>query len=169
MQLNANGNGNRTVILKTTLLLVAITINALEFFVPRIPFLPWLKPGLANCVTLVWIIRFGGRDALLFSFLRIWLVGFYFGFSFITLSLALSGGIMATCAMGVVWHLLGRRRIIGTVGTAIVGAIFHNMGQIIAVFFLLAYNVYLFYQVPFMIIASLLFGGLVGVLTDSRQ
>jgi heptaprenyl diphosphate synthase len=165
MQLNANGNGNRTVILKTTLLLVAITINALEFFVPRIPFLPWLKPGLANCVTLVWIIRFGGRDALLFSFLRIWLVGFYFGFSFITLSLALSGGIMATCAMGVVWHLLGRRRIIGTVGTAIVGAIFHNMGQIIAVFFLLAYNVYLFYQVPFMIIASLLFGGLVGVLT----
>jgi len=165
MKLNADGDGNRTVILKTTLLLAAITINALEFFLPRIPFLPWLKPGLANCVTLLWIIRYGGKDALLFSLLRIWLIGFYFGISLVTLSLALSGGVLATCAMGIVWHTFGRRGLIGTVGTAIVGAIFHNMGQIIAVFFLLAYNVYLFYQVPIMIIASLVFGGLVGVLT----
>ena len=112
----AESDLNRTIILKTTLLLVAITVNALEMFLPRIPFLPWLKPGLANCVTIVWIIRYGGVEALFFSLLRIWLVCFYFGLSFVTLSLSLSGGIMATCAMGIAWHIFGKRKLMGTIG-----------------------------------------------------
>ena len=82
MQLPAKSQESRTVVLKTALLLVAITINTLELFLPRIPFLPWVKPGLANCVTILWIIRYGAIDALFFSFLRIWMVGFYVGFSF---------------------------------------------------------------------------------------
>lgn len=158
---------SRIIILKTTLLLVAVTVNALELFLPRIPFLPWLKPGLANCVTIVWIIRYGGIEALFFSLLRIWLVSFYFGFSFITLSLSLSGGVLATCAMGLAWHTLGRRDLIGTIGIAVLGAMFHNMGQLITIFFLLAYNVTLFYQLPFMLVASILFGLLVGILASA--
>ncbi len=155
---------NRVIILKTTLLLVAITVNALELFLPRIPFLPWLKPGLANCVTIVWIIRYGTMDAILFSLLRVWLVGFYTGFSFISLCLSLSGGVLATFIMGTVWYALGRKGLIGTIGLAVTGAMFHNLGQLTAVYFLLTYNVYLFYQVPFMILASVGFGVLVGIL-----
>jgi heptaprenyl diphosphate synthase len=157
-------DGSHTIILKTTLLLVAITVNALELFLPRIPFLPWLKPGLANCVTIVWIIRYGTVDAVLFSLLRVWLVGFYTGFSFISLCLSLSGGVLASSVMGTVWYVLGRKGLIGTIGLAIIGAMFHNLGQLIAVYFLLTYNVYLFYQVPFMILASISFGSLVGIL-----
>jgi hypothetical protein len=97
--------------------------------------------------------------------LRIWLVCFYFGFSFVTLSLSLSGGVLATCAMGVAWHLLGKRNLIGTIGLAVLGAMFHNLGQLMTVFFLLTYNVYLFYQVPVMIVASIVFGMLIGILT----
>jgi hypothetical protein len=41
---------------------------------------------------------------------------------------------------------------------------FHNLGQLTAVYFLLTTNVYLFYQVPFMVLASIGFGVLVGVL-----
>ena len=160
----AESDASRAIIMKTTLLLVAITVHALEMFLPRIPFLPWLKPGLANCVTIVWIIRYGGVEALFFSLLRIWLVCFYFGFSFITLSLSLSGGVLATCAMGIAWHLFGHRNLIGTIGIAVVGAVFHNMGQLLTVFFLLSYNLYLFYQIPFMIVASIVFGMLVGLL-----
>lgn len=166
MQSVIEKDAGRVIILKTTLLLVAITVNAFEMFLPRIPFLPWLKPGFANCVTIVWIIRYGGVDALFFSMLRIWLVGFYFGFSFITLSLSMSGGILATCAMGILWYALGRRGLIGVIGIAVTGAVFHNFGQLTGVYFLLAYNPYLFYQVPFMIGASLLFGSIVGVLSQ---
>ncbi len=165
MLLRTGDDESRIIILKTTLLLVAITVNALELLLPRIPFFPWLKPGLANCVTIVWIIRYGTMDAILFSLLRIWLVGFYTGFSFISLCLSLSGGVLATFVMGIVYNALGRKGLIGTIGLAIVGAMFHNMGQLMAVFFLLTYNVYLFYQVPFMILASIFFGTLVGILT----
>jgi heptaprenyl diphosphate synthase len=164
MPLPTENDESRIIILKTTLLLVAITVNALELFLPRIPFLPWLKPGLANCVTIVWIIRYGTVDAILFSLLRVWLVGFYTGFSFISLCLSLSGGVLATFVMGTVWYALGRKGLIGTIGLAVIGAMFHNLGQLMAVYFLLTYNVYLFYQVPFMIIASIGFGVLVGIL-----
>lgn len=164
MQWTHDSELSRTVFLKTTLLLVAITLNAAESFLPRIPFLPWLKPGLANCVTVLWIIRYGGVDALLFSLMRIWLVGFYFGFSLVTLSLGLSGGLLATCVMAITWNVLGRRKLIGTIGVAILGALFHNLGQITVVYFLLARYIHLFYQIPFMIVAAIVFGSIVGML-----
>jgi hypothetical protein len=50
---------------KAALLLVAVAINTLEFFIPRIPLFPWMKPGLANIVTIIWIVRWGFADALL--------------------------------------------------------------------------------------------------------
>jgi heptaprenyl diphosphate synthase len=149
---------------KTVWLLFAVAINALEFFIPRVPFFPWLKPGFANIITIIWIIEFGAIDALLYSLLRVWIVGFFFGFSFLTMSLALSGGVLSTLAMSVLWAGLGKRRILGTVGMGVCGALFHNFGQIMAVYGLMAANTRLFYQVPVMFVASVVFGGLVGLL-----
>jgi heptaprenyl diphosphate synthase len=153
----------RQVLTKTVWLLCAVALNAVEFFVPRLPFFPWLKPGLANVITMLWIIEFGFTDALVYCLLRIWITGFYFGFSFLSLSLSASGGILATIAMGAFWGLFGKKRLLGTVGLGIVGAMFHNTGQIIVVYFLMAANHHLFYQVPVMLIASVAFGGLVGL------
>lgn len=150
---------------KTVLLLLAVSINVLELCIPRIPFLPWLKPGIANCITIIWIVRFGLTDALLYTILRVWLSSFYVGFSLVTMGLALSGGILSTLAMGLLCVPLRQRtRMVGTIGTAITGAFFHNIGQLIAVYMLLVKNDILFYQVPFMIAASLLFGSLTGFL-----
>lgn len=148
---------------RTALLLFAVSLNALEFFLPRIPFLPWLKPGLANAVTIIWIMRYGTADALLYSLMRIWIVGYFFGFSVITVALSLSGAVASTLAMGMVWRLLGIPGLIGTCGIGIVGALFHNAGQLAMVYLLLARNLRIFYQVPFMLAASVLFGGLVGI------
>jgi hypothetical protein len=41
---------------KTVWILLAVAMSAAEFLFPRIPLFPWLKPGIANCVTLAWII-----------------------------------------------------------------------------------------------------------------
>ncbi len=150
--------------IKTVWLLLAIALNALELFLPRIPFLPWLKPGLANCITIAWIIRYGVKDAILFTLLRSWISGFYFGFSFHTLSLSLSGGIMATAAMGLAWNVLGKREMLGTIGLSIAGAFFHNIAQLIVVYFLLTHNVSVFYQLPFMGAASIFFGTFTGLI-----
>jgi heptaprenyl diphosphate synthase len=151
-------------IIKSGLLLFAIAMNTLELFIPRIPFFPWLKPGLANIITLVWIIRYSFVDTLLFITLRIWILSFYFGFSFITFTLGYSGAVFSCCSMTLCWNLFGKKKILGTIGIAIIGAVFHNTGQLLAVYFLMAQNTHLFYQVPLMLFASVLFGGIVGFL-----
>lgn len=150
--------------IKAVWLLLAIALNALELFIPRIPVLPWLKPGLANCITVVWIIRYGVKDAILFTLLRSWISGFYFGFSLLTLTLSLSGGIIATAAMGLAWNVLGKRGMLGTVGLSITGAFFHNGAQLVVVYFLLTHNVSVFYQLPFMGAASIVFGTFAGLI-----
>ena len=152
--------GDRTA-QKAALLLLAVSLNALECFIPRIPFVPWLKPGIANAVTMIWIVRYGMADTLLYSLLRIWITGFYFGFSLITLSLALSGALLATAGMALTWQILGKRRLAGFVGLGIIGALLHNTGQLVAVFHLFARNSALFYQAPLMIAAALVSGTLV--------
>ena len=149
---------------KAVWVLLAVAMGAAEFFFPRIPLFPWLKPGIANCVTLIWVIEFGAVDALLFFFIRTWIVGFYFGFSFITIALSLSGGVMATLAMGLCWNVAGKRGLLGLIGISITGALFHNFGQLVAVYFLMVKNMHLFYQVPIMLMASVFFGGITGML-----
>jgi heptaprenyl diphosphate synthase len=155
------------VVKKTAWLLCAVAINALEFFVPRLPFFPWLKPGLANIITILWIVEFGAIDAVLYALLRTWIVGFYFGFSFLTMSLAVSGGVLSAVVMGIAWQALGKKRLIGTVGLGIIGALFHNAGQLIAMYGFMAANLHLFFQVPVMLAASVVFGGMVGALAPA--
>lgn len=168
MQSQDNGY-SREIVYKTVLFLLAVGLNGIELFIPRIPFFPWLKPGLANIITIIWIIRYGTIDALLFTILRSWISGFYFGFSLITMILSFSGGIAATCAVGIAWSLLGKKGILGSVGLAIAGASVHNAGQLLAVYFLFMKNDSIFYQIPFMMIASLVFGGVTGVLVNSLK
>ena len=114
MQLQNNVKTSDEFSRKTTWLLLAIALNALELFLPRIPFLPWLKPGVANVVTIIWIIKYGPADAILYDTAQLDL-RLLFWFSFITLLLSLSGGILSTTVMGAVWVLLGRK-LIATVG-----------------------------------------------------
>ncbi|HUI90925.1 MAG TPA: Gx transporter family protein [Chitinivibrionales bacterium] len=159
-----NDAAQQQAVRKTVWLLCAVALNALEFFIPRLPFFPWLKPGLANIITILWIIEYGAVDAVLFSLLRTWIVGFYFGFSFLTISLAMSGGVLSTITMGIFWSLLGKNKLLGTIGLGTIGAAFHNAGQLCAVYALMAANLHLFYQIPVMLIASVIFGGIVGLL-----
>ncbi len=146
------------------LFLLEVSLSAIEYLFPRIPLFPWLKPGLANIVTIIWIARYGFRDAMLFAIMRIWITAFYFGFSFVTAGLAMSGAVFSCTAMSLVWMIAGKRRLIGSVGISIVGALFHNFGQVLAAYSLLAGNVVLFRQYPLMIMASLIFGTVVGII-----
>ncbi len=161
MELPVKSNQSE-VFTKTTWLLISIALSAFEMLLPRIPVLPWLKPGLGNIITILWIIKFGAKDALLYSFLRSWITSFYFGFSFTSFALSLGGGIFSTAIMGILWQILGKPKIIGMMGLGMLGAFAHNIGQLSIIYFLLAHNTFVFYQIPFMCGASLVFGSLVG-------
>lgn len=152
------------ILLRAIWILLGVGLNTIELFIPRIPFLPWLKPGLANCITILWIVKFGIREAILYSLLRVWISSFYFGFSLITVTLSISGSISSTLGMGLLWKIFGRRKYLGTTGIAIAGATLHNTGQLLCVYFIFAKNMVIFYQLPFMFAASLLFGSITGLL-----
>ncbi|HEX2959319.1 MAG TPA: Gx transporter family protein [Chitinispirillaceae bacterium] len=162
MQLHDNTDNE--IVTKTVMILLAVGLNCLELLIPRIPLFPWFKPGFANIITIIWIIRFGTIDAVLYTILRSWISGFYFGFSLITLTLSVSGGIAATIAVGMLWKILGKNQILGSVGLAISGAIMHNSAQLLVVYLLFMRNDSVFYQIPIMMIASFVFGGLTGIM-----
>jgi heptaprenyl diphosphate synthase len=164
MQSPGNGDARSEMVDKTVLLLCAVAFNALEFFIPRLPFFPWLKPGFANIITMIWIMRYGTADALVYSLVRSWIAGCYFGFSLVSLSLSLSGGVLSTLVMGALWSAFGKRGWMGLVGIGVAGALFHNLGQLLAVYVLMTSNTRIFYQFPVMALASVLFGGIIGAL-----
>jgi heptaprenyl diphosphate synthase len=167
MELHDNSTEMRETAEKTLWILIALSLTAIEMLLPRIPFLPWLKPGLANCITLLWIMRYGTLDAVLFSFLRAWIISFYFGFSFITFILSTSGGIVATLTMGAFLKFSQNNRFFGTIGISMLGAATHNFTQILVIYLTMAKNSFVFYQLPFMCGASLVFGLLIGLIAPS--
>ncbi|MGM0443143.1 MAG: Gx transporter family protein [Fibrobacterota bacterium] len=147
---------------KSLLFITALLIASVEIVLPRIPLMPWLKPGLANMVGLVWLYRYGWREALLFGFLRIWVIAFFFGFSFVTFILSVTGMVVSVSLMAfLVWA--GRSWVFGTVGISVAGAFAHNIAQLITI---QSFTGRLFspsVQLPVMVPAAVFFGVLSGI------
>jgi len=68
---------------------------------PRLPFFPGSSPALQTSSPFSGSLNSGQWTRSLFL-LRTWIVGFFFGFSFLTMALALSGGVLSTVTMA--WH-----------------------------------------------------------------
>jgi uncharacterized membrane protein len=113
------------------------------------------------------MIKFGFTDTILFTALRVWISGFYFGFSVFTLSLSLGGGLLSTVVMSILWMTLGKRGLVGAVGIAVTGALFHNIGQLAVIYFIMSQNIGVLGQLPFMLGAAVVFGGTVGLLVPA--
>ncbi len=149
---------------KLLLITVALLLSSLELALPRIPLLPWLKPGLANIVTITWLMRYGYRDTILYGFLRIWLTVFFFGFSFFSASLAVSGMITAVSAMAILIAINSKKPIFGFVGIGVVGAFMHNVGQLSLLNVLIGEASLMGIQLPLMSVISLVTGSVTGFL-----
>lgn len=144
---------------KVKLFILALLLASLEIFIPRIPLLPWLKPGLANIVTIVWLFRYGIRDALLFGLLRIWVLGFFWGLSFFSMTLALSGLLLSVVIMGGAMFFV-RKGVLGFWSVGVLGALSHNIGQLLMVSPLMGQLFSFEKQIPIMIPVAVLFGSL---------
>ncbi|MEI6157053.1 MAG: Gx transporter family protein [Atribacterota bacterium] len=124
--------------------------------------LPGAKLGFANIVTLIALYLFGGREAFLVVLLRIFL-GSLLGGSFLNVGffLALSGGM---CAFGGL--VLGKKAHLSIIAVSIIGALFHNTGQVAAAFIYLQIKEifwYLLILLPFALPAGLCNGYLSGL------
>jgi heptaprenyl diphosphate synthase len=108
---------------------VAVTVHLLETLLPT-P-VPWLRLGLANIMTLAALYLYDGRAAWAVSLARVGIGSLLLGRLFSPgFWLALTGAIVATSAMLIVYRVAGRR--LSPIGISVIGAAGHALGQILA-------------------------------------
>lgn len=110
---------------------LAMVISLLERYVPMDIILPGLKLGLANIVTVYAIVKIGKKEAFMIYLVRVLVVSAVSG-RLASLLFSILGGFFAWCIMCILSKYLDKS--ISIVGLSIVGAAFHNIGQIIAGF-----------------------------------
>lgn len=123
-------------------------------------FIPGVKLGLANIITLIILYVYSEKDALIVVILRIFLVALlYSGLFNPTALMSLAGGIFAYLAM----ILFKKMKSFSIVSVSVAGAFMHMVGQILMAMFVLDTNT-LIYYLPYMILISIptgIFTGLV--------
>lgn len=144
-----------TLALYTTLALIIYSVESL--MPPPVP-IPGIKLGLSNIITLVVLTKYSSRDTLLLLTARILLSTFLFGQA-MSLLYSLAGGLLSFVAMVLIQHLLQKHFIYLT---AIVGALFHNIGQLLVAFLLTSVPGVLTY-LPFLIVSAVLTGLFTGL------
>ncbi|HJD40421.1 MAG TPA: Gx transporter family protein [Candidatus Blautia stercoripullorum] len=138
---------------------VAIIFGYVESLFPVFAGIPGIKLGLANLVTVFILYTYSYKEAAMISFIRILVIGFLFGNLF-SILFSLAGAALSLACMILAKRYLG----LSITGVSIVGGVTHNLGQIV-VAALVVENVNLFYYFPALLIAGLITGFLIGVLS----
>lgn len=128
--------------------------------------IPGVKPGLANIVVLLVLYQDGLRAAIWVSALRVIAGSLFFG-SFLTPTffLSLSG---ATCSLLMLMATSRLpRSLFGPVTHSLLASVAHVAGQLIIVYLWLIPHKGIFYLMPILAIAAVLFG-LVNGITAAR-
>ncbi|HMM54829.1 MAG TPA: Gx transporter family protein [Candidatus Desulfobacillus sp.] len=133
----------------------AIALSVAEAAIP-LP-LPGVKPGLANIITLIVLARYGWRDAVWVSLLRVvagsLLLGQFLAPGFF---LSLAGALASLAALGLAMHLPAR--LFGPVSQSLFAAFAHIAGQLVVARLWLVPHDGLFYLLPVFAAAALVFG-----------
>ena len=118
----------KRIVTDAVLAAVALVLFVIEAQIPPLVPIPGVKLGLANIVTVWALMRIGAPDALGITLVRISLGSIFTGTvqSFI---FSLSGGLLAFAAIFLLRKALNEKQIFGA---GVIGAIFHNAGQLAA-------------------------------------
>ncbi len=134
---------------------LAITIHIAESALPSL--LPGVKPGLANVITIAVLMLFGWRMAAYVSLLRVLAASLLIGtFLSPTFILSLSGALASTTTLALLSQLPGQG--CGPLGYSIAAAMTHTLAQFWVAYWLFIQHDGLFYLLPILMTAALLFG-----------
>ncbi len=163
MSITSQGKLVRRMALDALLCVFAMMLSYLEVLLPLsvlIP-LPGFRLGLANVAVVLVFVLFSPVDAALVSAVRILLMGLLFG-SPTTLYFSAMGGLLSFLLL-LVMRFIGKR--CSFLGLSVLSAAAHNAGQILAAVTVFGTSLISSY-LPFLLLASVLFGGIVGVLLN---
>ena len=142
----------------------ALGLHGFETLLPS-P-IPWMRLGLANIITITALFLYGTRAAVMVTLIRVVLgslfAGTFPGPGFI---LSLGGGLASTLAMASIFSLAPR--LFSAVGLSIVGALFHNIVQLVIAYFLFIQKIEAVLLItPLMIMLGTLTGTVNGVVSE---
>jgi len=140
----------------------ALALSFIERALPLPMAIPGIKLGLANIITLLTIILFGFKEAVLIVVGRTFL-GALFGGGFSVFFFSLAGGLLSTIIMSLMYRRF--KKYFSIPAVSITGAISHNIGQIVVASFVIE-NVNLFYYLPILIISGVITGLFIGLVVQ---
>lgn len=139
----------------------ALILSIVESWLPVNAFIPipGVKLGLANIITLIVIIFFGYKDALLVVLIRCGLAA-AFGGGLIIFLFSVTGGILSTLVMAILYKKASR--FFSLTGISVAGSVMHNIGQITIACFVMKTLAVLTY-LPVLLISGIIMGCFIGL------
>lgn len=138
---------------------ISVVIAILESFIPFIGnIIPGLKLGLANIIVIYTLYKYGFKDALIVSLLRVFIVSLLrtgFGLSFF---FSLGGAILSILSMTII-----KKTNLSMIGVSIIGSISHSIGQVL-IGILIVDNYNIIYYLPYLLIFSIPTGVIIGLM-----
>ncbi len=155
--------GTRRLVIVGFLTGLGLVLHIVEGMIPMSSIVPGAKLGLANIVSLMGLVLFGFRTGFQILILRI-LMGSLLAGTFMTLNfyLSITGGLLSFLIMALSYYFLNDKFSI--FGISVIGAIFHNIGQIITAYFIIA-NTGIFYYLPYLLLLAVPTGIGIGLIT----
>ena len=136
----------------------ALVMSYMETFIPVPVPIPGVKLGLANAVILAALLCMDFRSAFCVALAKVLVAGFLFG-SPVMIAYSAVGTVFATLAMGAVAKIPG----VHPVPAAMVGAVCHNVGQLLVASVLLGTSL-VWFSAPILLCAACVTGALTGAL-----
>ena len=138
----------------------ALVLHYIEYLIP--PLAPGAKLGLANIMTLVTLNLFGFKEAMVVVVIRS-VLGPLLGGSPTGMLYSLSGGILSCLVMALLYFYFNK--YFSLLGISTAGAVFHNLGQMLAASLLFGSIGIMFTYLPILMLSSVVTGNFIGLVT----
>ena len=140
----------RTLVFISVLVAQGMILSFIESMLPIPFFVPGAKLGLANIITLTAIYMLTFKQATAVVLLRVILTAATFG-SLSTFLYSFAGGVFSLLIMAAVLKVF--RNDISLIGVSVLGAVAHNMGQLMVATFMI-HNILMLSYLPLLLIAA---------------
>jgi heptaprenyl diphosphate synthase len=154
-------NNTKKLVYISMLVTQAMILSYIESLLPAIP-IQGAKLGLANIATVLALSTLNFKSCLLIVIARTLLTGLLFG-NMASIIYSMTGGVLSLLAMYLIIKLL--RNELSLVSVSIVGAIFHNLGQL-GIAILILSNPKLAILLPYLFIIAIPTGLFVGLVSN---
>ena len=135
----------------------ALILSFIESRIPALVAIPGIKVGLANIAIIFALYKFGAREAVAVSLVRVLIVSMLFG-NVASLIYSVAGAALSLSVM----ILLKKLTPLTEVAVSVCGGVMHNVGQIGAASIMLSTNVVVYY-LPFLLVSGTLAGIAIGI------